>query len=109
MNVFVHIQLEEDLKCRVEAWEKNQGSPFLMRGQKVMEYIAKRWEEHRSQKDKEKNDRVSDLIGHTDPDVCINFNNKVREPSLISRCLRKQTALRLKPRVRGPTEQPTTA
>ncbi|KAK2827392.1 hypothetical protein Q7C36_018318 [Tachysurus vachellii] len=52
-------KLEEDLKCRVEAWEKNQGSPFLMRGQKVMEYIAKRWEEHRSQKDKEKNDRMS--------------------------------------------------
>lgn len=62
----VHIQLEEDLKCRVEVWEKNKGSPFLIRGQKVMEYISKQWEEHRSQKDKEKNDRVSDFMGHTD-------------------------------------------
>ncbi|KAI5096475.1 hypothetical protein C0J45_13369 [Silurus meridionalis] len=52
-------KIEEDLKCRVEAWEKNQGSPFLMRGQRVMEYIFKQWEEHRSQKDKEKNDRMS--------------------------------------------------
>ncbi|MCJ8740927.1 hypothetical protein PDJAM_G00064660 [Pangasius djambal] len=51
-------KLEEDLKCRVEAWEKDQGSPFLMRGQRVMEYISKQWEEHRSQKDKEKNDRM---------------------------------------------------
>lgn len=64
--VCVHIQLEEDLKCRVEAWEKSEGSPLLMRGQGVMEYISKQWEEHRSQKDKEKNDRVSDLIGRAD-------------------------------------------
>ncbi|XP_053543900.1 protein regulator of cytokinesis 1 [Ictalurus punctatus] len=52
-------KLEEDLKCRVEAWEKNRGSPFLMRGQRVMEYISKQWEEHRSQKDKGKNERMS--------------------------------------------------
>ncbi|XP_060791923.1 protein regulator of cytokinesis 1 isoform X2 [Neoarius graeffei] len=52
-------KLEEDLKCRVEAWEKVEGSPFLMEGQRVMEYISKQWEEHRSQKDKEKNERMS--------------------------------------------------
>ncbi|TSX03300.1 Sulfate anion transporter 1 [Bagarius yarrelli] len=50
---------KEDLKSRVEAWEKEKGSPFLMKGQRVMEYIAKQWEEHRSQKDKEKNERMS--------------------------------------------------
>lgn len=63
--MFLHVQLEEDLKCRVEAWEKNRGSPFLMRGQRVIEYISKQWEEHRSQKDKGKNERVSDLMVHT--------------------------------------------
>ncbi|KAF4077557.1 hypothetical protein AMELA_G00209430 [Ameiurus melas] len=52
-------KLEEDLKCRAEAWEKNRGSPFLMRGQRVIEYISKQWEEHRSQKDKGKNERMS--------------------------------------------------
>lgn len=30
-----------------------------------MEYISKQWEEHRSQKDKGKNERVSDLMVHT--------------------------------------------
>ncbi|KAI4879679.1 hypothetical protein NFI96_032008 [Prochilodus magdalenae] len=52
-------KLEEELKARIEAWEKNQDSPFLMKGQRVMEYISKQWEEHRLQKDKEKNDRMS--------------------------------------------------
>ncbi|KAL7854175.1 hypothetical protein AOLI_G00210190 [Acnodon oligacanthus] len=52
-------KLEEELKVRVEAWEKNQGSPFLMKGQGIMEYISKQWEEHRMQKDKEKNERMS--------------------------------------------------
>lgn len=45
-----------------------------------MEFISKQWEEHRSQKDKEKNDRVSDQIGNTDS--CNYFNNKVIKTSL---------------------------
>ncbi|XP_072518026.1 protein regulator of cytokinesis 1 isoform X2 [Salminus brasiliensis] len=52
-------KLEEELKARVEAWEKNQSAPFLIKGQRVMEYISKQWEEHRMQKDKEKNERMS--------------------------------------------------
>ncbi|XP_017568790.1 protein regulator of cytokinesis 1 [Pygocentrus nattereri] len=52
-------KLEEELKVRVEAWEKNQGPPFLIRGQGIMEYISKQWEEHRLQKDKEKTERMS--------------------------------------------------
>ncbi|XP_007240917.3 protein regulator of cytokinesis 1 isoform X1 [Astyanax mexicanus] len=52
-------KLEEELKTHVEAWEKTQGSPFLLKGQRVMEYISKQWEEHRMQKDKEKNERMS--------------------------------------------------
>lgn len=56
----VHLQLEEELRSRVEAWEKSEGVPFLVRGQNVMEFISNQWEEHRSQKDKGKTDRVSD-------------------------------------------------
>lgn len=107
--VCVHIQLEEDLKCRAEAWEKSHGSPFLMRGQRVMEYISKQWEEHRSQKDKEKTDRVSDLRSHRCRNSCNDFHNKVIKPSLNYRCLRKQTARRLKPQIRELMEQPTAA
>lgn len=62
----MHIQLEEELKSRVEAWERSECVPFLMRGQGVMEFISGQWEEHRLQKDKGKTDRVSDLMGHTE-------------------------------------------
>ncbi|XP_062867806.1 protein regulator of cytokinesis 1 [Trichomycterus rosablanca] len=58
-------KLEEDLNSRVEVWEKNQGSVFLMRGVRVMDYISKLWEEHRSQKDKEKNERMSKKADNT--------------------------------------------
>lgn len=51
--------MEEELKTRVEAWEKDRGSDFLVWGQKVMTYITKQWEEHRQQRDKEKSERVS--------------------------------------------------
>ncbi|KAK1788338.1 hypothetical protein P4O66_016789, partial [Electrophorus voltai] len=52
-------KLEEELKARVETWETEQGSTFLMKGQSVMEYISRQWEEYRSQKDKEKNEWMS--------------------------------------------------
>ncbi|XP_076836411.1 protein regulator of cytokinesis 1 isoform X2 [Brachyhypopomus gauderio] len=52
-------KLEEELKARVEMWEKEHGSTFLMKGQKVMEFISGQWEEYRFQKDKEKNERMS--------------------------------------------------
>lgn len=73
-----------------------------------MEYISKQWEEHRSQKDKEKNDRVSISDGqqrHCSSNN--NFNNKVLKPFLNYRYLRKLTARSLKPRVRDLMEQPT--
>uniref|UniRef100_A0A8C2DUP2 Zgc:86764 n=1 Tax=Cyprinus carpio TaxID=7962 RepID=A0A8C2DUP2_CYPCA len=41
-------KLEEELRSHVEAWEKNQGTSFLVQ-----------WEEHRLQKDKEKNERMT--------------------------------------------------
>ncbi|XP_035383534.1 protein regulator of cytokinesis 1-like isoform X2 [Electrophorus electricus] len=52
-------KLEEELKARVDTWETEQGCTFLMKGQSVMEYISRQWEEYRSQKDKEKNERMS--------------------------------------------------
>lgn len=47
------------MRGRVEEWEKNKGSSFLVQGQRIMDYISSQWEEHRLQKDKEKNERAS--------------------------------------------------
>uniref|UniRef100_A0A8C2IKI9 Zgc:86764 n=1 Tax=Cyprinus carpio TaxID=7962 RepID=A0A8C2IKI9_CYPCA len=53
------LKLEEELRSRVEVWEKNQGTSFLVQGQRIMDFISSKWEEHRLQKDKEKNERMT--------------------------------------------------
>ncbi|XDV38636.1 hypothetical protein PO909_007996 [Leuciscus waleckii] len=52
-------KLEEELRGRVEEWEKNKGSFFLVQGQRIMDFISSQWEEHRLLKDKEKNERMT--------------------------------------------------
>ncbi|XP_068089679.1 protein regulator of cytokinesis 1-like [Hyperolius riggenbachi] len=51
-------KLEEDLKPRVETWEAENGSPFLVRGIKVFDYIGNQWESLKQQKEREKQDRT---------------------------------------------------
>ncbi|KAI1881982.1 hypothetical protein AGOR_G00245820 [Albula goreensis] len=58
-------KLEEDLKNGVEDWEKKYDSVFLVRGQKVMEYISSQWEEHRLQRGKEKSERTTKKVETT--------------------------------------------
>ncbi|XP_057217151.1 protein regulator of cytokinesis 1 isoform X2 [Triplophysa rosa] len=52
-------KLEEELRGQVEDWENNKSTPFLVYGQRVMDFISGQWEEHRQQKDKEKNERMT--------------------------------------------------
>ncbi|XP_029564756.1 protein regulator of cytokinesis 1 isoform X2 [Salmo trutta] len=52
-------KLEEELKKGVEAWEKDQGSAFLVQGQRVMTYISSQWEEYKQQRGKEKSERAA--------------------------------------------------
>lgn len=52
-------KLEEELRARVEDWEIVKGLSFLVYGQRIMDYISRQWEEHRLQKDKEKNERMT--------------------------------------------------
>ncbi|KAM8938831.1 protein regulator of cytokinesis 1-like [Pelodytes ibericus] len=51
-------KLEEELKTRVEAWEAEKGSPFLLNGLRFMDYVAGQWENHKLQKEREKQDRT---------------------------------------------------
>ncbi|KAL0965716.1 hypothetical protein UPYG_G00284810 [Umbra pygmaea] len=52
-------KLEEELRSGVEAWEKDHGSAFLVRGQGVMTYISSQWEEHKEQRNREKSERAA--------------------------------------------------
>ncbi|XP_072570386.1 protein regulator of cytokinesis 1 isoform X2 [Paramormyrops kingsleyae] len=52
-------KLEEELKVAVEEWERTEGCAFLVRGKRATEYVSTMWEEHRIQRGKEKNERVT--------------------------------------------------
>lgn len=54
------MQLEEELKGRVELWEQEQEQAFLVNGQRFMEYVAEQWQLHHMEKEKEKQERVSE-------------------------------------------------
>ncbi|XP_077131637.1 protein regulator of cytokinesis 1-like isoform X1 [Ranitomeya variabilis] len=51
-------KLEEELKSRIDLWEADQGSQFLIKGSKFMDYVANQWEMLKQQKEREKQDRT---------------------------------------------------
>ncbi|XP_053317669.1 protein regulator of cytokinesis 1-like [Spea bombifrons] len=68
-------KLEEELKTRIEAWEAEQGSPFLLKGHRFMDYVASQWENLKLQKEKEKQERT-----HKKEDS-IAFKTPVKRPA----------------------------
>ncbi|KAG2465809.1 PRC1 regulator, partial [Polypterus senegalus] len=52
-------KLEEEIKSFIDTWEAEQGTVFLVRGQRFMDYVAKLWEDYKLQKEKEKNERTA--------------------------------------------------
>lgn len=60
-------KLEEELKLNILKWETEQGSHFMINGQKPMIYIATQWEQHRFKKEQEKQERC---IKKDDAPIC---------------------------------------
>ncbi|RXM93235.1 Protein regulator of cytokinesis 1 [Acipenser ruthenus] len=58
-------KLEEEIKGYIEAWEAEQGTAFFVKGQRFMDYVANQWEELKTQKEKEKSQRVSEQENKT--------------------------------------------
>lgn len=55
-------QLEEELRDRLELWEQAQGQAFLVNGQRFMEHVAEQWQLHHLEKEREKQERVSERV-----------------------------------------------
>ncbi|XP_018108386.1 protein regulator of cytokinesis 1 isoform X3 [Xenopus laevis] len=72
---FVLLELEEELKSRIEAWETEQGCAFLLKGCKFMDYVTSQWEMHKKQKEREKQDRSLKKEEHTP------FKTPVKRPA----------------------------
>nr|XP_045000936.1 protein regulator of cytokinesis 1 isoform X2 [Jaculus jaculus] len=50
-------KLEEELKARIEKWEQEQSTAFVVNGQNFIEYVTEQWEMHRLEKEKAKQER----------------------------------------------------
>ncbi|KAL1774692.1 regulator of cytokinesis 1 isoform X1 [Sigmodon hispidus] len=50
-------KLEEELKARIEKWEQEQSTAFVVNGQKFMEYVTEQWELHRLEKERVRQER----------------------------------------------------
>ena len=55
------LQLEKTLKAKVEAWQQEQGTDFLVNGQQFIEYIQMQWNNLQMEKELEKAERVNHL------------------------------------------------
>lgn len=58
INTIYLIKLENKLKGQIDAWESEQGSEFLVNGQKFLQYVNEQWQLHQAEKEKEKLERV---------------------------------------------------
>lgn len=50
-------KLEEELKMQIEMWEQEHAKPFVVNGQKFVEYVTAQWEMHRLEKERAKQER----------------------------------------------------
>lgn len=51
------------MKARIEMFEQEHSKAFVVNGQKFMEYVAEQWETHRLEKERAKQERVSEQFG----------------------------------------------
>lgn len=59
LNCLLLVQLEEELRVRVELWEQEHAQDFLVSGQRFMEHVTEQWRLHHLEKEKERQERVS--------------------------------------------------
>ncbi|KAM6180763.1 protein regulator of cytokinesis 1 isoform 4-T4 [Erethizon dorsatum] len=72
-------KLEEELKTRIEMWEQEQSTAFLVNGQKFMEYVMEQWEMHRLDKERAKQERQLKNKKQTETEIL--YGSAPRTPS----------------------------
>ena len=61
------VQVEEEAREEIEAWEKDHGRTFLVEGVPFVQYIERQWTTFREQKELEKQERVSKKTASNPP------------------------------------------
>lgn len=62
----VSLQLEKCLKTQIDTWEQEHEKEFQVNGQKFLEYVQQQWDQHHTEKEKEKLERVSERLHRAD-------------------------------------------
>uniref|UniRef100_A0A8C9S6Y8 Protein regulator of cytokinesis 1b n=1 Tax=Scleropages formosus TaxID=113540 RepID=A0A8C9S6Y8_SCLFO len=72
-------KLEKKLKAQIEVWEQEQGCEFLVNEQRFLQYVEGRWELHRIEKEREKQERLLKKSKQIEEDLL--YGTSVRTPS----------------------------
>ncbi|XP_041792438.1 protein regulator of cytokinesis 1b isoform X2 [Chelmon rostratus] len=72
-------KLEKQLKAQIDVWEGEQGREFLVNNQRFLQYVEERWELHRIEKEKEKQERHLKKSKQTEEDML--YGTAVRTPT----------------------------
>ncbi|XP_070814523.1 protein regulator of cytokinesis 1b isoform X2 [Chaetodon trifascialis] len=72
-------KLEKKLKAQIDVWEREQGREFLVNNQRFLQYVEERWELHRVEKEKEKQERHLKKSKQTEEDML--YGTTVRTPT----------------------------
>nr|XP_043891240.1 protein regulator of cytokinesis 1-like isoform X2 [Solea senegalensis] len=72
-------KLEKSLKAQIDEWEQEHGKEFLVNGQKFLDYVQEQWQQHHSEKEKEKMERQLKKTKQTQEDML--YGTAVKTPS----------------------------
>uniref|UniRef100_A0AAV2L4J3 Protein regulator of cytokinesis 1 n=1 Tax=Knipowitschia caucasica TaxID=637954 RepID=A0AAV2L4J3_KNICA len=72
-------KLEKVLKVEIDMWEQENGTEFLVNGQKFLEYVQEQWENHHNEKEREKLERQLKKSKQIQEDMM--FGTAIRTPS----------------------------
>ncbi|XP_076594811.1 protein regulator of cytokinesis 1b isoform X1 [Chaetodon auriga] len=72
-------KLEKKLKAQIDVWEHEQGREFLVNNQRFLQYVEERWELHRVEKEKEKQERHLKKSKQMEEDML--YGTAVRTPT----------------------------
>lgn len=72
-------KLEKCLKAQIDDWEQEHGREFLINSQKFLEYVQQQWDQHHTEKEKEKLERQMKKTKQTQEDML--YGTSTRTPA----------------------------
>ncbi|XP_057185836.1 protein regulator of cytokinesis 1a isoform X1 [Triplophysa rosa] len=72
-------KLEKSLKAQIDQWEGVYGKEFRVNGQPFLQYVEDQWNQHRMEKEREKQERQMKKVKQTEEDLL--YGTVIRTPT----------------------------